>query len=77
MGEAAGQVGSGGDLIPWLTGLLYDPRSFANFLRAGVFLIGELTSDLGPTAKYYWLGAAVRAGALVIKAGDRNPAPKG
>ena len=62
-------------MIVWLRDLLYDPKSFANFIRATIFLLGEAMGSLGPTAKYYWLAKLVQAGALMIKAGDRNPTP--
>jgi hypothetical protein len=74
VGEAAGQVGSGGDLIPWLKGLLYDPRSFANFVRFGVFVGGELLSGLVPNTPAWYVGKALSSVALLIKAGDKNPA---
>ena len=60
-------------MIVWIKDLLYDPKSFANFIRAIIFLGGEAMASLGPTAKYYWLAKLVQAGALLIKAGDKNP----
>ena len=50
-------------MLPWLESLLYDPKSFANFIRAGVFLLGELSKSLGPTAQFYWLSLAGPAAA--------------
>jgi len=64
-------------VIPYVKGLLYDPASFANFIRAGVFLAGEAATALGPTAKFYWLGRLVQGLALIIRAGDKNVIPDG
>jgi len=60
-------------MIPWIKGLLYDPASFANFIRAGIFIAGEALATLGTTSKAYWAAKAVQGLALVIRAGDRNP----
>jgi hypothetical protein len=62
-------------MIPWLKSLLYDPNSFANFVRAGMFALGELPSlvDLGAAGgKAYYVGKALQALALLVKAGDKN-----
>lgn len=60
-------------MIPFLKGLIYDPNSFANFIRVGVFVAGEVLAGLGPTSQFWWAGQVVKALALVIKAGDKNP----
>lgn len=65
-------------MLPWLRDLIYDRQSFANFIRAALFLAGELPTvvnfgELGPTA--YWVGKALQASALLVRAGDRNAPP--
>ena len=62
-------------MIPFLKGLLYDPQSFANFIRGGLFVAGELMAGLVPNTKAWYAGKAVQAMALVIKAGDKNLPP--
>lgn len=63
-------------MLTWLKRLLYDEQSFANFIRAGLFVAGELPSviDFGSFGgDAYWVGKALQAVALLVKAGDRNP----
>lgn len=62
-------------MLVYLKNLLYDPNSFANFVRLGVFVAGEALSTLGPTSEFYWAGLVVKALALAVKAGDKNPTP--
>jgi hypothetical protein len=65
-------------MIPWLKSLLYDPNSFANFVRAGMFALGELPSvvhfgEAGAPA--YWVGKLLQIGALMVRAGDAKEKP--
>ena len=60
-------------MLPYLKSLVYDPASFANFIRAGVFLLGELLGDVVPGSRGYLLGKFCQAGALLIRAGDKQP----
>ena len=62
-------------MIPWLKGLLYDPNSFANFVRVGVFILGEVLTEAVPASSAWWLGRVIQASALAIKAGDKNVPP--
>jgi hypothetical protein len=65
-------------MIPWIKGLLYDPQSFANFVRAGIFALGELPQvmDFGAFgADAYWIGKALQILALAIRHGDQTPVP--
>lgn len=65
-------------MIPWLKSLLYDPQSFTNFVRAGVFALGEVPNlvDLGEAGKpAYWVGKMLQVFALAIKHGDAKPQP--
>lgn len=59
-------------MITTIKNLLYDPNSFANFLRAGIFVAGEVLSGVDPTSRFFWAGKTVQALALIIRAGDKN-----
>lgn len=65
-------------MIPWFRALLYDPQTFANVVRALLFLGAELLPqmvDVGATG--WWVAKVCQAGALLIRAGDRNLPGKG
>jgi hypothetical protein len=59
-------------MITWLKDLLYDPRSFANFIRGGAFLGAELLKIYSPSAKFWWAGVVMQALTLMVKAGEKN-----
>lgn len=67
-------------MIPYLKGLLYDPASFANFVRAAVFALGELPNVVSfgsAGSEAYWIGKVLQVLALAIRHGDTTPAPSG
>lgn len=60
-------------MIPWLKDILYDPNSFANFVRAGVYLAAEILPkvvDVGATG--WWVAEVVKGLAFIMRAGDKN-----
>lgn len=65
-------------MIPWFKAVLYDPNSFTNLIRGLVFVAGELPTliDFGPVGgQAYYVGKALQAFALFMRAGDKNPPP--
>lgn len=63
-------------MIPFLKDLLYDPKSFANFYRTGIFLLAELVPQVADVGtKGWWALKVVQGLSLAVKAGDKNTAP--
>jgi hypothetical protein len=63
-------------MIPWIKKLLYDPESFSNFVRAGLYALGELPTVINfgeAGAPLYWVGKLLQILALTVRHGSAAP----
>lgn len=63
-------------MLVYLKNLLYDPNSFANFVRAILFAVGSLPEvvDFGDASEpLYWIGKLLTIAAFAVRAPGLTP----